>query len=127
MTVYVLNGAKAKEFKKLCNTLSLADGATEQMLLDNGFTNFNEPYFYFAKPIIYDDKYPVSFTITISKKTMKIKEISIMDNQFGQPHFCDETALNQINQYVNELIEKKDIEKGRLIADLIFSLVHAIL
>lgn len=111
MTVYVLGHAKSKEFIALCKKLSLADNVTEQSLLDNGFTNFNKPYFYFSRPIIYDDKYPVSFSITIRKKTMRISTIEIIDNEFGQPHFCDETALRQVTKYINGLVAKKILKK----------------
>ena len=107
MTIYCLDGQKAKDFVSLCNKVKINLNKTCQDFLDNGFTNYYEPDLYFCRRIKYKDNYPVSFNIFIQKNKMKLSSFEIIDEEFGQPHFCDDTAFIQIKNIINELLNKE--------------------
>ena len=105
MTIYVLPRGKADEFKSLCESIRLRPNITDKQFKEAGFTNYYEPIFYFCKGLACEDKYPVSFDIQVVKKTRKIKSIGVLDEQFLQPHYVNESLLDQIKSHVHKLVE----------------------
>ena len=101
MNIYVLPRGKADEFKSLCESIRLKPNITDKQFKEAGFTNYYKPIFYFCQVLDCEDKYPVS----VVKKTRKIKSIGVLDEQFLQPHFVDESLLNQIKSHVHKLVE----------------------
>lgn len=57
------------------------------------------------------DKYPVSFIVDIVKSSLKIAEFIVCDECFGQPHPCGKEEYRQIEQIINELVNKKILER----------------
>jgi len=108
MTVYVLPKLYADIFEYLAKKIKIKKDID---LLKKGFTNYYEPEYFFSRAIKYNDNYDVSFCISVSKKTTKVKEVSIIDENFGQPHFCDKIAFDQIVGYLKDLIKKEAIEE----------------
>ena len=86
-------------------SLSFSYGEVQKQFKEAGFTNYYEPIFYFCKGLACEDKYPVSFDIQVVKKTRKIKSIGVLDENFLQPHFVNESLLNQIKSHVHKLVE----------------------
>ena len=107
MDIYVLDNARSKDFIALCETIKINPNKTCDDFIHNGFTNYYEPVLHFYRKINYPDNYDVSFSIDIDKKTMEIKEISILDENFCQPHFCDDIAYNQVSKMIDSLVEKE--------------------
>ena len=107
MIIYCLDGQKAKDFVSLCNKVKINPNKTCQDFLDNGFTNYYEPDLYFCRRIKYKDNYPVSFNIFIQKNKMKLSSFEIIDENFCQPHFCDDIAYKQVIKMINDLVQKK--------------------
>ena len=97
----------------MSNWTDIRDGVLEQINAETisskfkeaGFTNYYEPIFYFCKGLACEDKYPVSFDIQVVKKTRKIKSIGVLDEQFLQPHYVNDSLLNQIKSHVHKLVE----------------------
>lgn len=112
MDVYVLPGHYADAFCKLCESVRIKPGVTAEDLMEKGgFTNFSKPWLYFHRWIKQEDKYPVSFGICIQKKTMRIREMKILDENFGQPHFCTKNEYEQCKKYIEELVGKGLLER----------------
>ena len=105
MNIYVLPRGKADEFKSLCESIRLRPNITDKQFKEAGFTNYYKPIFYFCEGLACEDKYPVSFDIEVVKKTRKIKSIGVLDEQFLQPHYVDESLLNQVKSHVHKLVE----------------------
>ena len=105
MNIYVLPRGKADEFKSLCESIRLRPNITDKQFKEAGFTNYYETIFYFCKGLACEDKYPVSFDIQVVKKTRKIKSIGVLDEQFLQPHYVNESLLNQIKSHIHKLVE----------------------
>ena len=105
MTIYVLPRGKADEFKSLCESIRLRPNITDKQFKEAGFTNYYEPIYYVCKGLACEDKYPVSFDIQVVKKTRKIKSIGVLDEQFLQPHYVNDSLLNQIKSHVHKLVE----------------------
>ena len=105
MNIYVLPRGKADEFKSLCESIRLRPNITDKQFKEAGFPTYSEPLFYFCKGLACEDKYPVSFDIQVVKKTRKIKSIGVLDENFLQPHFVNESLLNQIKSHVHKLVE----------------------
>ncbi|MCR5177327.1 MAG: hypothetical protein K6C05_10860 [Anaerovibrio sp.] len=114
MTVYVLNPDKGygKKFVELCGKIQINSYATTDDFIKAGFTNYHEPSLYFSRPIKEDDKYPVSFSILVDKKSLKIKEFNLLDENFLQPHFCNREEYEQIEQYTNMLVKKGILKRN---------------
>ena len=113
MNIYVLPRGKADEFKNLCESISLRPNITDKQFTKAGCSNYYEPIFYFCKGLACEDKYPVSFDIQVVKKTRKIKSIGVLDEQFLQPHYVNESLLNQIKSHVHKLVEFGILEYTR--------------
>ena len=110
-TLYVHGGYCEDKLIKLLEGLQVHRGATVESLLKDGFTNYSEPILHKSWRIKLKDKYPVSFVMNVAKKTMKISEVMVFDECFGQPHPCGKEEYMQIEQIVNELVNKKILER----------------
>ena len=108
MDISVLPGQFSKEFVALARKYKVS--GTEEILGSCGFTNYYKPILWFCKGIKEPDNYPVSFSIEVNKKTMKIRAMEIIDENFLQPHFCGDNELPQIKEILNDL-EKKGVLK----------------
>ena len=109
--LYVCGGDCEDKLIKLLEGLQVHRGATVESLLKDGFTNYSEPILHKSWRINLKDKYPVSFVMNIAKKTLKISEVIVFDECFGQPHPCGKEEYMQIEQIVNELVNKKILER----------------
>lgn len=109
--VYVHGGNCESKFLKLCESLQVHESATVESLLKAGFTNYSWPILHKSWRIKLKDKYPVSFVMNIAKKTLKISEVMVFDECFGQPHPCGKKEYEQIEQIINELVNKKILER----------------
>ena len=109
--LYVCGGDCEDKLIKLLEGLQVHRGATVESLLKDGFTNYSEPILHKSWRIKLKDKYPVSFVMDIAKKTLKISEVIVFDECFGQPHPCGKEEYMQIEQIVNELVNKKILER----------------
>ena len=105
MTIYVLPRGKADEFKSLCESIRLRPNITDKQFKEAGFANYYEPIFYFCKGLACEGMYPVSFDIQVVKKTRKIKSIGVLDENFLQPHYVNDSLLNQIKSHIHKLVE----------------------
>ena len=109
--LYVCGGDCEDKLIKLLEGLQVHRGATVESLLKDGFTNYSEPILHKSWRIKLKDKYPVSFVMNVAKKTLKISEVIVFDECFGQPHPCGKEEYMQIEQIVNELVNKKILER----------------
>ena len=112
MDVYVANsdGYGAK-FAELCESLRVCANATPHFLLNNGFTNHDEPTLYYCRSIGPRD-YHVSLNISIVKKTMEIDEICLLNDEILQPCRCDKKDYNECKKYIDTLIGKGILERA---------------
>lgn len=111
MDICVLNYNEGygKKFFELCSTLHLKEGITPEYLLKHGFTNYNEPTFYYHRGLN-KKNYHISFDITIDKKTMEIKSIDLLNNEFLQPHMCNQFDYEQVAFFIRSLIKDGILE-----------------
>lgn len=109
--VYVNGGNCESKLLKLCESLQVHESVTVESLLKAGFTNCVEAILHKSWKIRLKDKYPVSFVMNITKKTLKIREVMVFDECFGQPHPCGKKEYEQIEQIINELVNKKILER----------------
>lgn len=111
-TLYVHGGYCEDKLIKLLEGLQVHRGATVESLLKDGFTNYSEPILHKSWRINkLKDKYPLSFVMNVAKKTLKISEVIVFDECFGQPYPCGKEEYMQIEQIVNELVNKKILER----------------
>ncbi len=111
MDVFVLNHSHSKEFCKLCQNFKLKDGVTANNLIrKGGFTNYYKPDLYFIRMLHTSDQYPISFSIIINKKTLEIESFKLLDECFGQPHFCGKEEYEQCKKIMNRLVCKNLFE-----------------
>lgn len=109
--VYVSGGNCESKLLKLCESVQIHESVAIESLLEAGFTNVVESILHKSWAIRLKDKYPVSFIVNISKGTRKIKEFMVLDERFGQPHPCGKKEYEQIEQIINELVNKKILER----------------
>ena len=109
--VYVYGGDCKDKLLRLLEPLQLHESVTVESLLKAGFTNYSWPILHKSWRIKLKDKYPVSFVMNIAKKTLKISEVMVFDECFGQPHSCGKKEYEQIEQIINELVNKKILKR----------------
>lgn len=106
MILYVGN-SNEKDLEELKNIVeNLEVVCNKKDLLKHGFTNCYKPIFYFCRILTNNNPYQVSFNINISSKTLKIKSIEILDEQFCQPCPTNKTYNEKIKNYIDELIKQ---------------------
>ena len=101
MDIYVGRGKKEKDFINLVENLKCI--STKEQLLNSGFTNYNKPYLYLHKNI--DKKYDITFNMTLYAKSLEIKDIMIMDEDFGQPYLVTEKVFEESKKIIDWLID----------------------
>ena len=106
MTIGVVNWDRGygKKFFELCDKIRLAEGVTAEYLLEHGFTNHHEPTLYYCRGIM-KKNYHVSLNISIDKKTLEIKSIDLLNDEFLQPHVCNQMDYEQSKGYINKLVK----------------------
>ena len=104
MDIYVCGGNHVEKLCELCKSLSVAKNIKQKDLLNYGFTNCSDPYFFKSWGIQESDNYSVSFSVTIRKKSMKIEAFDLLDNNFCQPHPCGKEEFNQIEAIIKKMI-----------------------
>lgn len=109
--VYVHGGDCQDKLLRLLEPLQLHESVTVEDLQKAGFTNYFEPILHKSWRIKQKDGYPVSFYIDIVKDSMKITEYTVLDECFGQPHPCGKEEYRQIEQIINELVNRKILER----------------
>ena len=96
---------------RLLKPLQLHESVTVEDLLKAGFTNYFEPILHKSWRIMQIDGYYVSFYIDVSKDSLKITEYTLLDECLGQPHPCGKKEYKQIEQIINELVNKKILKR----------------
>ncbi len=101
--------------------IELNSNLTVDDFLNAGFTNYYAPTLFFNRRIAGKGNYTDSLLIDVEKKTLKLKEIGILDDSFCQlsplndlfegrkkhpTNKYQEEAIKNVNKYIDELIEK---------------------
>lgn len=110
-TLYVRDGDCEDKLFKLLENLQVHESATVESLLKAGFTNYSWPILHKSWRIESKDKYPVYFTVDIAKRSLEIAEFTVCDECFGLPHPCGKEEYRQIEQIIDELVNKKILER----------------
>ena len=81
---YTIQRPKKEELtrKGFTNRIKLAEGMTAERLLQYGFSNHHAPTLYFCKTVGPE----ISFNLIIDKKSLYIKNIDVLDEDFLQPY-----------------------------------------
>ncbi len=110
---FALWGQQEHEDKlfKLLENLQVHESATVESLLRAGFTNYSKPILHKSWRIESKDKYPVYFIVDIAKRSLEIEKFTVCDECFGQPHPCGKEEYRQIEQIINELVNRKILER----------------
>lgn len=111
IALYVCGGDCEDKLFKLLENLQVHESATVESLLRAGFTNYSKPTLHKIWRIKLKDKYPVSFIVDIAKMSLEIAEFTVCDECFGRPHPCGKKEYEQIEQIINELVNKKILER----------------
>jgi hypothetical protein len=90
--------------------IKIAENQTAESLMKYGFTNHHKPDLYFCRGVGKD----ISFNLSVDKKTLQIKNIDILDEDFLQPYDYQAMLLKNKNHpiaksvyyKVNELLGK---------------------
>ena len=99
-----------KKFMKLCESVQLKEGLSVEDFLRAGFTNYNEPILYFCRSVNSDKYCPITFSITVDKENLKLKEFALLDENFLQPCFCTEKFYNKSLELLQQLKNKGILE-----------------
>lgn len=110
-TLYVRGGDCEDKLFKLLENLQVHESATTESLLRAGFTNYSKPILHKSWRIKLKDKYQGLFTVDIVKRSLEIAEFTVCDECFGRPHPCGKEEYRQIEQIINELINRKILER----------------
>lgn len=109
--LYVRGGDCEDKLFKLLENLQVHESATVEGLLRAGFTNYSKPILHKSWRIESKDKYPVYFIVDIAKRSLEIAEFIVCDECFGLPHPCGKEEYRQIEQIIDELVNKKILER----------------
>ena len=109
--VYVRGGDYEDKLIKLLEGLQVHESATVESLLRAGFTNYSKPILHKSWRIELKDKYPVYFIVDIAKSSLEITEFTVRDECFGRPRPCGKEEYRQIEQIIDELVNKKILER----------------
>jgi len=106
MNIYTITPPTKDELtpQGFTNKIKINKNMTADKLLKYGFTNHYEPSLYFSTMIIYND---ISFNLRVSKKTLKITDIDVLDENLMQPY--DYQAMIMDNK--NHTIARKVFDK----------------
>lgn len=109
--VYVRGGDCEDKLIKLLEGLQIHESATVESLLRAGFTNYSKPILHKSWRIELKDKYPVYFIADIAKRSLGIIEFAVRDECFGRTRPCGKEEYRQIEQIIDELVNKKILER----------------
>lgn len=104
MDIYVCGGNHAEKLCELCESLVVSKNIKQKDLSDYGFSNAYKPHYCKAWKIKQPDKYPVSFSMIIKKRGMKIESFDLLDENFMQPHPCGKKEFGQIEAIIKKMI-----------------------
>ena len=107
--IYLLNDCDGygEKVSSLCERLSVYPQATVDMLKTHGFTNYAPAVLYFCKALKQRDNYPISFSISVDKATLKIMEATVLDENFCQPAPCAKQDYEQIQHIIDQFVQDK--------------------
>ena len=112
MTVGIQGNDKdTLNFISLCESLSVKE-QDYTVFLKHGFTNAYKPVIYYCKRISKKNNVPITFNLSINKKTMTIKDIDLLDEYVLQPTRCSKKELDTATQIIYELINKNLLQKN---------------
>jgi len=110
LDICVLRGSHADRMSKLCSRVKVREGLTAKDFIKGGFTNYSEPVLYYCRRIKEKDNYPVSFSISLDKATLEIKEFCLLDEEFCQPHPCGKDEYRQVKEQIRHLVNRRLFE-----------------
>ncbi|MCL1696345.1 hypothetical protein [Lysinibacillus sp. BPa_S21] len=97
--------------KGFTNRIKLKSNQTVESLTKYGFSNHHEPTLYFCR-ILIDD---ISFSISVDKKSLWIKNIDVLDENFLQPYDYQRILMNDMNhKYARMVFDKVDVVLNKL-------------
>lgn len=100
--------------KGFTNRIKLTSDQTVESLLNYGFSNHHEPTLYFCRMLIDE----ISFNINIDKKSLKIKNIDVLDEDFLQPYDYQRILMSDTNhKYARMVFDKVDVILSKLQSD----------
>ena len=104
-TVLNPNAKKTKNLQKWLTTLRLSPEMTKETLMEHGFTEYNINELCLKQTIKYPKDYiHVNFNIIIDMDIWDIKAFEIVNSDFVEPYFCEETSYLFIIKSVSDLI-----------------------
>ena len=87
--------------------------ATDEQLLNYGFTNYHKPTLYYCKRVdwtkINGSDYGMTLNVSIDKRTRKV-DVMVLDEAFCQPidpfNFKNEEISKRIDAIIKDMVEK---------------------
>lgn len=99
------NAKRTKKLQKWLFSLKLNPEITKDDLVKNGFMEYNADELCLKQAIKYSKDYiRVNFNIVLDMNVWDIKSFEIMNSDFGEAYFCDETSYLFIIKAVSDLI-----------------------
>ncbi|MCL1700767.1 hypothetical protein [Lysinibacillus sp. Bpr_S20] len=97
--------------KGFTNRIKIKSNQTVESLMEYGFSNHHEPTLYFFSMLIDD----ISFGISVDKKSLVIKNIDVLDENFLQPYDYQRILMNDMNhKYARMVFDKVDVVLNKL-------------
>lgn len=88
--------------------------ATDEQLLNYGFTNHHKPTLYYCKRVFFKEydymDFEITLNVSIDKRTRKV-DVVILDEAFCQPVDPSNFKNNEISKTIDTII-KDMVEKG---------------
>ena len=87
--------------------------ATDEQLLNYGFTNHHKPTLYYCKRVFFKEydymDFEITLNVSINKRTRKV-DVVILDEAFCQPinpfDFKNKEISKRIETIINDMVEK---------------------
>lgn len=106
------NAKKTKNMEKWLSTLKLSPNVTEDDLKKYGFMDYDINKLCLKKKIKYPKEYiQVDFRVVVDTSIWDIHSFEIMNSDFVEPYFCDETSYLFIIDFIGKLITDGILEK----------------
>lgn len=97
--------------KGFTNQIKIAEDQTKDSLLNYGFSNYHKPTLYYCKMVGSD----VSLNISLDINTLEIKQIDVLDEDFGQPYDYQAIILKgKANESVIKIYHNVNNELAKL-------------
>ena len=109
MDIYVGPNHKAEEFCKMCRNYKLHPELNLELLNKHQIKPKDDKIFSFHKALKNTDE--CSFTIHFSLEDMTIKEMMLIDDDFAQPIFCNDSRLKECKAILEGLEVKQILAK----------------